>query len=81
MLADQPEPPLYFARMKQVNRDGPAVLGGLPRPEAWDADRFSTFAKKGGVVIDCRAWDEFRAGHLPGSLSIPIDEIFSTVGP
>lgn len=79
VLTDQPEPPVYFARMKQVNRDGPEVLGGLPTPEPWTSERLESFAELGGIVVDCRAWDQFRAGHLPGSLSIPIDEIFSTV--
>ncbi|MBZ0172464.1 MAG: MBL fold metallo-hydrolase, partial [Phycisphaerales bacterium] len=32
ILEGQPEPPMYFANMKRVNRDGPAVLGGLPEP-------------------------------------------------
>jgi hydroxyacylglutathione hydrolase len=32
ILRDQPEPPLYFARMKNVNRGGPAVLGRMPEP-------------------------------------------------
>jgi hydroxyacylglutathione hydrolase len=32
ILDGQPEPPLYFARMKQLNRDGVPLLDGLPRP-------------------------------------------------
>jgi hydroxyacylglutathione hydrolase len=34
----QPEPPLYFATMKRVNRDGIAVTGGGPKPPRlrWD---------------------------------------------
>ncbi|MCE2803269.1 MAG: MBL fold metallo-hydrolase, partial [Gemmatimonadetes bacterium] len=29
VLEGQPEPPLYFAEMKRINRDGPAILGGF----------------------------------------------------
>ncbi|MCP3956554.1 MAG: hypothetical protein GY719_01745 [bacterium] len=31
ILEGQPEPPLYFARMKRLNKEGPPVLGELPR--------------------------------------------------
>jgi len=31
ILEGQPEPPLYFARMKRDNKIGPAVIGGLPK--------------------------------------------------
>src|SRR5438093_13676915 len=32
VLEGQPEPPLYFARMKRLNRSGPPLLGRLPGP-------------------------------------------------
>ena len=32
VLAGQPEPPMYFAEMKRMNREGPRVMGALPRP-------------------------------------------------
>ena len=32
ILAGQPEPPLYFARMKRDNRRGPELLPALPSP-------------------------------------------------
>ena len=32
ILEGQPEPPMYFARMKRDNKLGPAVLGALPDP-------------------------------------------------
>jgi hydroxyacylglutathione hydrolase len=34
ILKDQPEPPLYFARMKQVNKFGPEILGEMPNRNA-----------------------------------------------
>src|SRR5690606_23647209 len=30
LLEGQPEPPTYFAQMKQVNKQGPALLADLP---------------------------------------------------
>ena len=32
VLAGQPEPPTYFAEMKRINKEGPAILGGFAHP-------------------------------------------------
>ena len=39
VLADQPEPPKYFAEMKRLNRDGPPILDGLRRPPRLEGAR------------------------------------------
>lgn len=75
ILSGQPEPPAYFARMKQENRMGPAVLDGLPVPQRCRP----TDLRPDAVIIDTRPWDRFCAGHLPGSLSIVLNKSFSTV--
>ncbi len=80
ILEGQPEPPLYFARMKRLNKDGPPLLGTLPRPRSMSASALGTLC--GGddcVVIDTRPRSVFARGHLPGSLLAPLDEDFSTV--
>lgn len=81
MLAGQPEPPLYFARMKRLNRSGPPPLGCLPRPEPVDAARLELLAaRKDTVVIDCRRDRRgYMAGHLAGSLHAPLDRTFPTI--
>ncbi|MGE4195663.1 MAG: rhodanese-like domain-containing protein, partial [Phycisphaerales bacterium] len=79
ILSDQPEPPLYFARMKHLNKVGPAILGGLPKPKALTADEAREINARASAVIDTRAWNLFRSGHLDGSLSIPLDSGFPTV--
>jgi hydroxyacylglutathione hydrolase len=38
ILYGQPEPPLYFARMKRDNKEGPALLGEMPAPKPMTAD-------------------------------------------
>ncbi len=78
ILSGQPEPPLYFARMKRVNRDGPAVLGGLPEPKRMTVEQLREIDTNRGVVADTRGWKEFRAGHVPGALSLPLDSAFNT---
>ena len=78
VLEGQPEPPLYFAEMKRINRDGPAVLGGFPTPDLGDIDHLSRVLTTGAVVIDTRPAAVFGAGHVPGTLNIPLNKSFST---
>ncbi|TVR66381.1 MAG: MBL fold metallo-hydrolase [Spirochaetaceae bacterium] len=75
ILSGQPEPPLYFKRMKQVNRDGIPVTGGPGVPERLPVEDFlARAAEKGAVVLDGRAdRHAFIAEHLPGSICAPLD--------
>jgi hydroxyacylglutathione hydrolase len=78
VLAGQPEPPVYFATMKRLNRDGPAMLGAMPIPKALDATALTPTVVREGIVVDIRAADEFAAGYIPGTLNIPFGKSFST---
>jgi len=77
ILADQPEPPLYFGRMKVLNRDGVPILGTLPEPaRVGTADLVAADA----VVLDTRPDREaFMAGHVAGSIFAPLDKSFPTI--
>ncbi len=81
ILSGQPEPPLYFARMKATNRDGVAVLGGLPAPQCIQDVRAhaAQWEKPGTIVLDMRPWTAFRDGHLPGALHVPHGKMFAMV--
>ncbi|QOJ01115.1 MAG: MBL fold metallo-hydrolase [Phycisphaeraceae bacterium] len=85
ILDAQPEPPLYFARMKRDNKMGPKVLGiagegggGVPRPRELSVDDLKKVVEKKAMVIDTRPWAAFKAGHLPGALHLPLNSSFST---
>lgn len=78
VLDGQPEPPRYFARMKRVNRDGPAVLGALPVPERIGEHRLPAVLASGAVVVDTRPSVDFGDGHVPGTLNIPWNNSFVT---
>ena len=78
ILQGQPEPPMYFATMKHVNRVGPAVLGTLPDPPQLDRAELSAIDTRAVAVVDTRPWDQFRDGHLPGALSFPLTRSFNT---
>jgi hydroxyacylglutathione hydrolase len=62
VLEGQPEPPLYFARMKRLNKEGPPVLGALPRPRELGAEELRGIDAKKTAVLDTRGWGQVRAG-------------------
>lgn len=78
ILDGQPEPPLYFARMKRDNKTGPKVLGGIPRPRQLSPADLRAIDGHHAAIVDTRPWTAFRAGHVPGSLSLPLTKSFST---
>lgn len=83
ILDAQPEPPLYFARMKRDNKLGPKVLGiagggGVPKPGAMSVEDLKKTDGRTTAIIDTRPWAAFRAGHVPGSLHLPLNNTFST---
>lgn len=78
VLAGQPEPPRYFARMKQVNRDGPPVLGTLAAVKPVGIEDLRAALGSGAPVIDARSVADFAAGHIPGTINIPLSKSFVT---
>jgi hydroxyacylglutathione hydrolase len=81
ILDGQPEPPLYFARMKRLNRDGAAILGDLPRPRRLTAEELADLlAEPSVVVLDTRTpRAAYHARHLRGALYAAFDRSFNTV--
>lgn len=81
ILDGQPEPPLYFARMKELNRDGVPLLGTLPTPERVGLARLVEAARSdSAVVVDTRAdRSAFMDGHVPGSLYASLGVSFPMV--
>jgi hydroxyacylglutathione hydrolase len=78
ILAGQPEPPLYFARMKRDNKVGPRVLGGVPKPRQLTVEELRKVDGKSSAIVDTRPWAAYRAGHVPGALSLPLTNSFNT---
>jgi hydroxyacylglutathione hydrolase len=74
ILSGQPEPPLYFARMKRDNKTGPALLtdGKLPVPKRVAADQLTQWIGH-TVILDLRSDRRaFAAGHIRDSLFSPL---------
>lgn len=80
ILQGQPEPPLYFGRMKRLNKEGPPILGALPQPQRLEPAELANHAGRSAVVLDTRQDRRaFMDGHLPGALFAPLDRSFPTV--
>lgn len=76
VLEGQPDPPVYFATMKRLNRDGPPMLSAAPRLSHRAAPELDGLLARGGVVVDLRPTAEYAAGHIPGTLNIPLNKSF-----
>jgi hydroxyacylglutathione hydrolase len=77
VLAGQPEPPAYFARMKRVNRDG-GLSRAVSTPPKLSADEVAAAAKNGMMIVDTRLPKQFNEAHAAGTVSIPRTKSFLT---
>ncbi|MCB0752599.1 MAG: MBL fold metallo-hydrolase [Ignavibacteriae bacterium] len=78
LLAGQPEPPKYFAMMKKLNKFGPNILGGTPRPAKLTLHQFREALEKNITIVDSRNKLAFAGGHVRGSINIQDNLEFST---
>jgi hydroxyacylglutathione hydrolase len=81
ILAGQPEPQMYFARMKRDNKLGAPVLGPLPAPRELSTIALAEAVKRDDVVVVDTRLDRssYLARHIPGSLCAPYNKAFNTV--
>ncbi len=77
ILDGQPEPPLYFGRMKKLNKVGPSVLGSpieLPKKVS-----IQEMVDNDTAIIDTRTKHDFASSHLEGSIMASFDKNFNTI--
>src|SRR5205085_3756579 len=70
--------PAYFARLAEVNRQGPALVTSAPELVPLTPAAIRALMGLGGWLIDVRPITDFAAGHIPGALSIALREQFAT---
>jgi len=78
LLADQPEPPKYFAMMKHLNKVKRPLLLEVPIHVKLTDKQFLSAYKKGIKIIDTRNKVDYAKGFIPGSLNIQGNNSFST---
>ncbi|WP_417365777.1 MBL fold metallo-hydrolase [Flavobacterium beibuense] len=78
LLADQPEPPKYFAMMKKLNKVNRPLLIEVPKHAKLSKTEFLDAYEKGIKVIDTRNKADFTQGFIPGSINIQGNNSFAT---
>ena len=80
ILEGQPEPQIYFARMKRDNKMGAPVLGNLPSPQELTRRELEDVAQNDeAVILDTRLdRSAFMRHHVPGALYTPFGKTFNT---
>lgn len=78
LLTDQPEPPRYFARMKQLNRQIRPLLTSIPKPTKLAPEGVNAALAGGIRLIDTRNKAHFAGGFVPGSINIQAGNAFAT---
>ncbi|MEC0707527.1 MBL fold metallo-hydrolase [Bacillus haynesii] len=77
LLDGQPEPPKYFAVMKRVNKEGPALLKDLSAVlEITSIEQVKDLQGK-EQIVDTRSSREFAEGHIKGTINIPFNKAFT----
>lgn len=79
LMSQMPLAPKYFPRMKQINRQGPRVLGAeLPGQRAIDAETVHRRTCTNCQIVDVRSKEAFAAAHIAGSINIPLADNLAT---
>ncbi|MEX1256734.1 MAG: MBL fold metallo-hydrolase [Gemmatimonadota bacterium] len=80
ILAGQPDPQTYFARMKRQNNQGVPLLGELPSPRKLSIVELERVIEEAKLLpLDTRLdRAAFMARHLPGALFTPLNKSFNT---
>ncbi|MCO5269962.1 MAG: MBL fold metallo-hydrolase [Brumimicrobium sp.] len=78
LLADQPEPPTYFAMMKRLNKVDRPLLVSVPKHKKLNNEEFLKAYNDGIKVIDTRNKMDFAKEFIPGSINIQGNNALST---
>lgn len=78
LLADQPEPPKYFAMMKHLNKVNRPLLVEVPKHSKLSKEQFISAYEKDIKVIDARSKFDFAKAFLPNSINIQGNNSFAT---
>ena len=73
-----PVRPDYFLQDAEINREGAPALAELPELPAVSARELHSMLDQGVTVLDVRSDERFAAGHVPGSINIPLSGQFAS---
>jgi hydroxyacylglutathione hydrolase len=74
-LAAKPD---YFLQDAEINREGAPALSELPPLVPVAANDLKAMLEDGVIALDVRPFDDFAAGHVPGSINIALSGQFAS---
>jgi glyoxylase-like metal-dependent hydrolase (beta-lactamase superfamily II)/rhodanese-related sulfurtransferase len=77
-LSDLLAYPSYYRYTAPINRSGPRLLGDYARPRGLSPEEVARRMDSGVWVVDARWRVQFARGHIPGSLSVELDDSFGS---
>ena len=78
LTSNLPARPEYFLQDAEINRGGAPALADLPELKAVSPVELKALLDEGVIALDIRPGDQFAAGHVPGSVSIPLSGQFAS---
>jgi hydroxyacylglutathione hydrolase len=78
LTSNLPARPEYFFQDAEINREGAPALSDLPELKALSPAKLKTMLEDEVIALDIRPGDQFAAGHVPGSVNIPLSGQFAT---
>ena len=78
LTTNLPSRPEYFLQDAELNRQGAATLSELAELAPIAAQDLASELEKGAYVLDVRPGDRYAAGHVPGSVNIPLSGQFAS---
>lgn len=79
LLDEMPLSPPYFKRMKQVNKEGPEIIGPeLPGQRRLSAKQVHERVCNDCLIVDVRSKESFASAHIPKAINIPFGQNLPT---
>jgi hydroxyacylglutathione hydrolase len=78
LLADQPEPPKYFAMMKKLNKVPRPLVTAVPKFPRLNQNSWQQANEKDTFIIDIRNFQQYAQGYWPSSINIANTSAFAT---
>lgn len=72
MVHDQPPRPANMGNIVAINQGKRPFSSSEPEPKRLAPAEADALARSGALVLDVRKGDPFAAGHIAGSLSVPL---------
>lgn len=77
VVADQPEPPVYFKEMKRINKEGVPLLSDAAQPVRLAPSILKDELATGMKIVDTRQVEAYAGGHIQGTINIPLGKQFT----